>query len=133
MTHIELPRALEDYFAFAEIDPTRHGRRFTITLPYFAGERIDRLQWWYHLSPELEQRMGDAYLETLRAQATERFRRHIERWLQNTGQRLYGDEPIPRIGPCVAEVTNALDCANDAPTGADTNVLPWPADRVANG
>ena len=24
MTHIELPRALEDYFAFAEIDPTRN-------------------------------------------------------------------------------------------------------------
>ena len=42
MTYIELPRALEDYFAFAEIDPTRNGRRFTISLPYFDGNRLDR-------------------------------------------------------------------------------------------
>ncbi len=33
MAHIELPRALEDYFAFAETTPTRNGRRFVITLP----------------------------------------------------------------------------------------------------
>src|SRR5262245_44870472 len=97
MTHIELPRALEAYFAFAEIEPTRNGRRFTISLPYFDGPRLDRLQWWYHLTHDQEQRGGEAILETLRAQAIERFRTHIERWLQNTGQQLYGQEPIPRI------------------------------------
>ncbi len=32
--------------------------------------------------------MGEASIATLRAQATEKFRRHIERWLQNTRQRL---------------------------------------------
>src|SRR6266542_1476799 len=98
MTYIELPRALEDYFAFAEIDPTRNGRRFAITLPYFEGNRLDRLQWWYHLSREQEERHGDAILATLRAQAIDRFRTHIERWLQNTGKKLYGADPIPRIG-----------------------------------
>ena len=40
---------------------------------------------------------GLRVLETLRAQATERFCRHIERWLENTGKRLHGSEPIPRI------------------------------------
>src|SRR5262245_25727248 len=98
MTYIDLPRALEDYFAFAEIDPTRNGRRFSISLPYFEGDRLDRLQWWYHLSRDQEERLGDSGLATLRAQATVRFHRHIERWLQNTGQRLYGADPIPRIG-----------------------------------
>jgi len=64
MAHIELPRALEDYFAFAETTPTRNGRRFVITLPYFLGsgatQRLDRLQWWFHLSPEQERQMGEA-------------------------------------------------------------------------
>jgi hypothetical protein len=120
MTHIELPRALEDYFAYAEIDPTHAGRRFTISLPYFAGTRLDRLQWWYHL-PRDQERRGDTGLESLRAQATDRFRKHIERWLQNTGQRLHGPDPIPRIGP-----------VSDAPAPAGS-VVPWPADRVANG
>src|SRR5690349_18838214 len=107
MTHIELPRALEAYFAFAEIEPTRNGRRFTISLPYFDGPRLDRLQWWYHLTHDQEQRGGEAILETLRAQAVERFHKHIERWLQNNGQRLYGQEPIPRIGPLITDVQPA--------------------------
>src|SRR6185369_4075755 len=102
MTHIELPRALEAYFAHAEIEPTRSGRRFTITLPYFDGNRLDRMQWWYHLTRDKEQRHGDAAIEKLRAEAIERFRKLIERWLQNTGKRLHGAEPIPRIDSITA-------------------------------
>ena len=139
MTHIELPRALEDYFAYAETDPTRNGRRFTISLPYFDGKRLDRLQWWYHLTRDQEQRLGDALIQTLRAQATQRFIRHIERWLQNTGQRLYGHEPIPRIGPL--HVVEAAPAAAAAPVPAPTSapddtaskVVQWPAEKVANG
>jgi hypothetical protein len=122
MTHIELPRALEDYFAYAEIDPTRAGRRFTISLPYFDGTRLDRLQWWYHLTPHDEQRLGESAVQSLRTQATERFRKHIERWLQNTRQRLHGAEPIPRIGPVTEEIKQTPE-----------SVVPWPAERVANG
>jgi hypothetical protein len=134
MTYIELPRALEDYFAFAEIDPTRTGRRFTISLPYFDGTRLDRLQWWYHLSRDQEDRHGDALLKTLRAQAIERFRKHIERWLQNTGKKLYGAEPIPRIGPLTAVAPASSPATEPEPAAlASTNVLPWPADKVANG
>src|SRR5262245_32523977 len=143
MTHIELPRALEDYFAFAETDPTRAGRRFSITLPYFEGTRLDRLQWWYHLTTEQEERLGDTHVKSLREQATARFRKHIERWLENTGQRLHvhGDEPIPRIGPIVAAADTAPMAAEEpapvqpAVTEPDvtTNVVPWPAERVANG
>ncbi|HKE95067.1 MAG TPA: hypothetical protein VKB34_12215, partial [Povalibacter sp.] len=99
MTLIELPRALEDYFAFAETEPTRRGRRFSISLPCFKDDRLDRLQWWYHVSPEQERQMGEAAVSTLRAQALEKFRRHIERWLQNTRQHIYGEEPIPHIDP----------------------------------
>ncbi len=146
MAHIELPRALEDYFAFAETAATRNGRRFVISLPYFDGARLDRLQWWYHVSPEQERQLGEAALATVRAQATERFRRHIERWLQNTRQRLYGEEPIPRIEalapastlpPATPEPVSA-----PAPSPAATpavaeepapNVVDWPADKVANG
>ena len=136
MTYIELPRALEDYFAFAEIDPTRNGRRFTISLPYFDGTRLDRLQWWYHLSGAQDERHGDATLKTLRAQAIERFRKHIERWLQNTGQKLYGAEPIPRIGALTATAPAPVatePAPMTEPAVAATNVLPWPADKVANG
>jgi len=136
MPHIELPRALEDYFAFAETDPTRNGRRFTISLPYFDGDRLDRLQWWYHLTPEQERRMGDAALATLRAQATERFRRHIERWLQNMGKRLYGDEPIPRLGVVeLASPVPEIPVSAAAPAAVETppNIVPWPAEKVANG
>jgi len=142
MSHIELPHALEDYFAFAETTATRNGRRFVISLPYFDGARLDRLQWWYHVSPEQERQLGEAALATVRAQATERFQRHIERWLQNTRQRLRGEEPIPRIDTVAPSL--ALPAADPepvsapapppaaAPAGAAT-VVAWPADKVANG
>jgi hypothetical protein len=150
MAHIELPRALEDYFAFAETAPTRNGRRFVISLPYFrgaltgGGTQLDRLQWWYHVGPEQERQMGEAAIATLRAQATDRFCRHIERWLQNTRQRLHGDDPIPRIDPLdsVASPPAATPVTSTAATPEPTavagpttlsNIVEWPADKVANG
>lgn len=104
MPHIELPRALEDYFAFAETEPTRNGRRFSITLPYMDGERIDRLQWWYHVTPSQEQMYEGTGLVFYRARAIERFCRHIERWLDITAQHFHGGEPIPRVGTRPAPV-----------------------------
>lgn len=152
MAHIELPRALEDYFAFAETAPTRNGRRFVITLPYFLGSgatrRLDRLQWWFHMSPEQERQMGEAAIATLRAQATEKFRRHIERWLQNTRQHLHGEEPIPQIEPLANSPLDARVSATaatpeappatvaataDISAPATATVMPWPTERVANG
>jgi hypothetical protein len=115
MLHIELPRALEQYFAFAETEPTRRGRRFSITLPYYDGERLDRLQWWYHVTPAEEQMFDSEALNVYRARATERFYRHIEQWLVNTRQRLHGNDTIPRISP----ITVAPSCnveAAPAPT-----------------
>jgi len=98
MASIDLPRALQDYFAFAETTPTRNGRRFSITLPYVRSDgRLDRLQWWYHLSPAKEKALGNSASEALRAEAVVRFRVHIERWLQNTRQDLFGDGAIPRV------------------------------------
>ena len=97
MAHIDLPRTLEDYFAFAESTPTRHGRRFSITLPYQCGEKLDRLQWWYHVSPSQEQMYEGTGLAVLRERAIERFRKHIEQWLDQTRQRLHGTGPIPSL------------------------------------
>ena len=97
MPHIELPRALEEYFAYAETEPTRRGRRFSITLPYLNGERIERLQWWYHVSAAEELMYEGHGLATFRARAVARFRTHIERWLEITRQRLHGEDAIPRI------------------------------------
>ena len=98
MASIDLPRALQDYFAFAETTPTRNGRRFSITLPYIKADgRLDRLQWWYHLSAAKEKALGDGAPEALRAEAVSRFQVHIDRWLRNTGQVLYGDGAIPQL------------------------------------
>jgi len=107
MPLIELPRALEEYFAYAEIDPTRKGRRFSITLPFFADERLDRLQWWYHISPAEELMFEGEGMAIFRTRATERFRRHIERWLANTGQHLHSSGAIPRISRRVDCEVNA--------------------------
>jgi len=98
MASIDLPRPLQDYFAFAETAPTRNGRRFSITLPYRRPDgRLDRLQWWYHLSAAKEMALGDSALEMLRNEAIERFVTHIERWLHNTRQDLYGSGSIPYV------------------------------------
>ena len=100
MASIDLPRPLQDYFAFAETAPTRNGRRFSITLPYRRADgRLDRLQWWYHLSAAKEMSLGDHAPEALRVEATERFVTHIERWLHNTRQDLYGNGSIPYVSP----------------------------------
>jgi len=100
MASIDLPRALQDYFAFAETSPTRNGRRFSITLPYRKADgRLDRLQWWYHLSAAKEMALGDNAAEQLRIEAVERFVTHIERWLHNTRQDLYGNGSIPYVSP----------------------------------
>jgi hypothetical protein len=98
MASIDLPRSLQDYFAFAETIPTRSGRRFSITLSYVRSDgRLDRLQWWYHLSPAKEMALGDQATEILRTEAIERFSTHIERWLHNTRQDLFGDSAIPYV------------------------------------
>jgi hypothetical protein len=66
-------------------------------LPFYSGTRLDRLQWWYHVSPAQEEMFEGDGIPVFRARATERFRRHIEQWLANTRQRLHGDDAIPRI------------------------------------
>jgi hypothetical protein len=123
MSHIELPRALEDYFAHAEMAPTRIGRRFTITMPYRDGERLDRMQWWWQVSATQEKLGGEEVLAKLRAEAVVRFRRHIERWLENNRQRLSGDGPIPLLARQPAAVA----------AGPDVALEPLPQPQVANG
>jgi hypothetical protein len=98
MASIDLPRPLQDYYAFAETAPTRNGRRFSITLPYIREDgRLDRLQWWYHLSAAKEMALGDHAPDAVRAEAIDRFSVHIERWLHNTRQDLYGNGAIPFV------------------------------------
>jgi hypothetical protein len=129
MALIDLPRALEDYFAFAETEPTPRGRRFSISLPYFAGDRIHRLQWWYYVTPAQEQMYDGAGLTVCRQRAIERFRRHIERWLANTGQCLCGGDPIPRIEPR-ADAARTVS-AQEVDTSSSAEVIPLPVERVA--
>ncbi|HNR22347.1 MAG TPA: hypothetical protein PKL49_04915 [Steroidobacteraceae bacterium] len=124
MAHVELPRALEHYFAHAETAPTRSGRRFSITMPYLDGERLDRLQWWWQLPATQEKLGGEDIVAKLRAEAVERFSRHIERWLANTGQRFHGSGPIP----CIGRAENAPAAEKQAPAEA----LPA-MDSVVNG
>jgi hypothetical protein len=95
MSHVELPRALEDYFAHAELAEAEAGRRFTITMPYFNGPRLDRLQWWWSMTHAQLRVMGEEGLVGARVAATARFRQHIEHWLAVNRFVLTGSEPIP--------------------------------------
>jgi hypothetical protein len=96
MTYIELPRAVEAYFAFAELPATERGRHFTITFTYMESGRLDRLQWWWQVS-KAQERAGDSLVQGLRQEAVLRFRQHIERWLVNSKRRLTGGEPFPHL------------------------------------
>ena len=128
MAQIDLPRPLDEYFAFAELASTRHGRRFTITFPYFEDQRLDRLQWWWQVSSAQERIGGDAGVEALRRESIERFRRHIERWLVTSQKRLFDGEPFPRVGAQIRQP------AVMAPAEAEiqSTVLEWPVERVVN-
>jgi len=122
MASIDLPRALQDYFAFAETAPTRNGRRFSITLPYCRPDgRMDRLQWWYHLSAAKEMALGDNASDTLRSEAIERFTTHIERWLHNTRQDLYGSGSIPYVSAEGNRVVGAYHVDPSASEGLEHN------------
>jgi len=101
MPHIQLPRALEAYFSFAELPATHEGRRFTITFTYMEAGRLDRLQWWWQLSPGQERGEGMG-IDAQRQEAIDRFRTHIERWLANSRRRLTGGEPFPQLEPASA-------------------------------
>jgi hypothetical protein len=107
MTYIELPRAVEAYFAFAELPANERGRHFAITFSYMDGGRLDRLQWWWHASPA-QQRGGEATIQGLRTEAIGRFRRHIEHWLVNSGRRLTGGTPFPQLEAIAAASEPAL-------------------------
>ncbi len=126
MPHVELPRPLEEYFAFAELERQGKTRRFTITMPYLANQQLGRLQWWWRVSDAEETLLGDAGMAARRAHEIERFRRHIERWLANTSQRLHGDDTIPRIAPAAG--TESHQAEPDAPAA-----IPRRANSVANG
>ena len=126
MASFDLPRPLPDYFAFAETTPTREGRRFSITLPYLGADgRIGRLQWWYHLSEGKQKILGEEAVQTLRAEAIDRFRTHIERWLEHTAHVLSGEGPIPQL---LAQGASA-DIAQ-APPAAVGLALPLPEQNV---
>ena len=128
MASIDLPRPLQDYFAFAETTPTRNGRRFSITLPYIRPDgRLDRLQWWYHLSAAKEMALGEGAADALRAEAIDRFGVHIERWLHNTRQDLYGSGAIPYVS---AE-GNRVIAAHQVDAAASEGLIENDEDEVA--
>lgn len=136
MAQIDLPRPIDSYFAFAELASNRQGRRFTITFPYFEEQRLDRLQWWWQVSGAQERIGGEAGIEALRREAIDRFRLHIERWLETSQKRLFDGQPFPRLGAQVApQAVLAEAPAPSVTDGAQTGatVLPWPVDKVANG
>jgi hypothetical protein len=97
MSHVALPRPLEAYFAHAELEGAAEGRRFTITLPYFNGQRLDRLQWWWSMTPGQLRVGGEEGIAQSRRTATLRFRQHIEHWLASNRLVLRGEEPIPHL------------------------------------
>ena len=112
MSHIELPRPVEAYFAFAELAPGRQGRRFTITFSYLDGGRVDRLQWWWQAQNGQLQSGGEVAVDALRREAVARFSAHIETWLTNSRRRISGGDPFPVLTAQTAEAAAPV-------TGAD--------------
>jgi hypothetical protein len=98
MSNIDLPRALDAYFAYAELPSTHEGRRFTITFTYMESGRLDRLQWWWQVSAA-QQRAGESFVSAQREEAIDRFSKHVERWLLNGRRRLTGGDPFPHLEP----------------------------------
>ncbi len=111
MSAINLPHPLENYFAFAEMEPRGDARRFTITLPYYQDGKLERIQWWWHVKHAEEKIVGDAGVAARRSRETQRFARHIERWLANTQQCLSGNDAIPIISPAPAVINEPATVA----------------------
>jgi CHAD domain-containing protein len=122
MTYIELPRAVEAYFAFAELPATERGRQFTITFTYFEGTRLDRLQWWWQVS-RAQERAGEALVQGLRQEAILRFKQHIERWLVNSRRCLRGGEPFPLLETLVSEEPASVAEAPAAETSKESDYV----------
>jgi hypothetical protein len=116
MSHIELPRSVVDYFAYAELASTDRGRHFTITFTYLEGAKLDRLQWWWQLSKQ-QDRSGEA--QQCREVAISRFIQHIERWLFNSQRRLTGGLPFPLLGPCVEAAEQTVAASASAAEAAE--------------
>ena len=133
MAQIDLPRSIDNYFAFAELASNRQGRRFTITFPYFEDQRLDRLQWWWQVSGAQERIGGEAGVEALRREAVDRFRLHIERWLETSQKRLYDGTPFPRLGVLVVPELAAAEAVEPPERDSEATLLPWPVEKVANG
>ncbi|MFO1502304.1 MAG: hypothetical protein U1F39_00640 [Steroidobacteraceae bacterium] len=129
MTLIELPRAVEAYFAFAELPATDRGRHFTITFTYLEGTRIDRLQWWWHVNKGQEK--SDALVTGLRQEAIAKFRQHIERWVANSGHCLRGGDPFPLLQQLPVE--EPAPVAQPAQPETAESIAPHPGFRVAAG
>jgi hypothetical protein len=124
--NVELPRPLETYLAFAEGERGRDCRRFSITLSYLDCGRMDKLQWWWRLGETEESLLGADGIEARRRRETERFLRHIERWLSNNARSLHGEGPFPCL--------SALPVAESNPvTSTEPLAPPLAQERVANG
>jgi hypothetical protein len=130
MKRIELPRPVEDYFAFAELAPGEKSRRFTITFSYFEGERLDRLQWWWQVGAAHERATGEMAVIAARKEAIERFRSHIETWLINSDRRLAGGEPFPFLERAAAAPAETADFESDSRPVSEAAA--WGGSRVVN-
>jgi len=98
------------------------------------------------LSPAKENALGASATDTLRAEAILRFTVHIERWLQNTRQDLFGDGAIPhvyaegnrvvtayRVDPVASEGMLPNDETQEAGGSTPTESDHLPANKTAFG
>ncbi len=133
MSVIELPRPLEHYFAFAELERHADSRRFSITLPYRDGERLEHIQWWWRVGDKEQELIGNAGVAERRTKEIARFCRHVERWLENNRQSLIGDEPIPVLRRNTATAA-APHAAADTPSDeVEPSSASWQPPQLAAG
>jgi hypothetical protein len=99
---------------------------------YFEAERFDRLQGWWQVS-RVQERIRDTGIEALRPEALDRFRLHIERWLDTSRKRVFDGEPFPRLAARVAGVASPPATSVEESAAAFDAPAPWPVETVANG
>jgi hypothetical protein len=77
--------------------------------------------------------LGDSASDSLRTEAVERFSVHIERWLHNTRQDLYGNGSIPYVSAEGNRVVAAFRVDPSASQGLEQNGADEVTDPAATG
>lgn len=97
---INLPKPIEKYFAFEELDSTGDFRNFQLVFFYNDGGRTETLIEQWHISgtaEALHRKTSEDVVEVYRSDHAAQLGWRINRLLEKEGKVLGGDAPIPDL------------------------------------